>query len=177
LPDLIDINMAKKKKEPTQPKAKAHPPTGPMDPLLLERLIKLMRENDVNALEVSEGANRISLQRGATLVAAAPQVVHAATPVAVPAPAAKADAPRPDDDAGLRPIKSPMVGTFYSKPSPDAKPFVSVGTVVDEDKDVCIIEAMKVFNNIKAEVRGTIAKVCVNEGQSVEFGTVLFLVK
>lgn len=75
------------------------------------------------------------------------------------------------------PIKSPMVGTFYAAPSPDAKPFVSVGSVVDEETDVCIIEAMKVFNNIKAETRGTVAKILATNGQTVEYGQVLFLVK
>ena len=70
-----------------------------------------------------------------------------------------------------------MVGTFYASPSPDAKTFVSVGTRVDEESDVCIIEAMKVFNNIKAETRGTIAKILVTNGQTVEFGQTLFLVK
>lgn len=70
-----------------------------------------------------------------------------------------------------------MVGTYYSRPSPDAPAFVSAGTTVDEESDVCIIEAMKVFNNIKAEVRGTIARVLVEDRQAVEFGTVLFLVK
>jgi acetyl-CoA carboxylase biotin carboxyl carrier protein len=70
-----------------------------------------------------------------------------------------------------------MVGTFYSAPSPDAKPFISVGSTVDEETDVCVIEAMKVFNNIKAECRGTIAKILVTNGQTVEFGQPLFLVK
>jgi acetyl-CoA carboxylase biotin carboxyl carrier protein len=70
-----------------------------------------------------------------------------------------------------------MVGTFYSSSSPEAKAFVSVGSTVDEDTDVCIIEAMKVFNNIKAETRGTIAKILVTNGQTVEFGQPLFLVK
>ena len=70
-----------------------------------------------------------------------------------------------------------MVGTFYARPTPDAKPFVSVGTVVNEDSDVCIIEAMKVFNNIKAEAKGTVTKVLAEDGKAVEFGQVLFLVK
>ena len=70
-----------------------------------------------------------------------------------------------------------MVGTFYAAPSPDAKPFIAVGSAVDEETDVCVIEAMKVFNNIKAEVRGTIARVLVTNGQTVEFGQALFLVK
>jgi acetyl-CoA carboxylase biotin carboxyl carrier protein len=70
-----------------------------------------------------------------------------------------------------------MVGTFYSSPSPDAKAFVNVGSSVDEETDVCIIEAMKVFNNIKAECRGTISKIMVENGATVEFGQVLFLVQ
>jgi acetyl-CoA carboxylase biotin carboxyl carrier protein len=88
-----------------------------------------------------------------------------------------APAPPVDEEAGLKPIKSPMVGTFYAAPSPDAKPFVNVGSKVDEESDVCVIEAMKVFNNIKAELRGTIAKILVQSGQAVEFGQTLFLVK
>jgi acetyl-CoA carboxylase biotin carboxyl carrier protein len=70
-----------------------------------------------------------------------------------------------------------MVGTFYAAPSPDAKPFVSVGSRVDEETDVCVVEAMKVFNNIKADTRGTIAKILVSNGETVEFGQTLFLVK
>ena len=75
------------------------------------------------------------------------------------------------------PVKSPMVGTFYSAASPEAKPFVSVGSTVSDETVVCVIEAMKVFNNIQAETRGTIAKVMVANGQAVEFGQTLFLVK
>ena len=85
-------------------------------------------------------------------------------------------APEPPAEQG-HVVKSPMVGTFYSSPTPEAKAFVSVGSAVDEDSDVCIIEAMKVFNNIKAECRGTIAKVLVENGATVEFGQTLFLVK
>src|SRR5207244_4243329 len=93
----------------------------------------------------------------ATTYAPAPQTSTAS------APAGGAAAPV-DEDAGLVAIKSPMVGTFYAAGSPEAKPFVSVGTRIDEETDVCIIEAMKVFNNIKAETRGTIAKVLVSNG-------------
>jgi acetyl-CoA carboxylase biotin carboxyl carrier protein len=81
------------------------------------------------------------------------------------------------DEAGLLPIKSEMVGTFYSKPSPDAKAFVGVGSDVDEDTVVCVIEAMKHFNPVKADVRGTIAKVLVTDGQTVDVGKPLFLVR
>lgn len=155
-----------------------------MDPALLERFVKLMSENDVSALDVSDGSQRISLKRGPQQVAMTPATpVSYAPPPASPPPvtAAPASAGRlpaaAEDDADLKPIKSPMVGTFYAAPSPDAKEFVQVGSPVNEETDVCVIEAMKVFNNIKAEVRGTIAKVCVENGKTVEFGTVLFLVK
>jgi acetyl-CoA carboxylase biotin carboxyl carrier protein len=82
-----------------------------------------------------------------------------------------------DEESEYHRITSPMVGTFYAAPKPGEKPFVGVGTAVTEDSDVCIIEAMKTFNNIKAECRGTVARVLVADGQPVEFGTVLFLVK
>jgi acetyl-CoA carboxylase biotin carboxyl carrier protein len=110
----------------------------------------------------------------APLAPAPSGAVAAASSVApsAPAPGAAAD----DESAYLR-IKSPMVGTFYASPKPGEKPFVSVGTVVAEDTDVCIVEAMKTFNNIKAECRGTIARVLAQDGQPVEFGTTLFLVK
>jgi len=152
-----------------------------MDVDLLERIVRLMASNDLNTVEVRDGDKRVTLKRGAvTMVApsagsgfyAAPQAAHASAP----SPSSSAATPV-DEDANLTPIKSPMVGTFYSAGSPDAKAFVSVGTRVDDDTDVCIIEAMKVFNNIKAECKGTIAKVLVDNGETVEFGQVLFLVK
>jgi acetyl-CoA carboxylase biotin carboxyl carrier protein len=161
---------------------------GPMDVALLQQLVSLMAAHDLNTVDLRDGNKRVVLKRGATVVAAAaaPAIAYAA-PAAHPAPAAAMPKPvtggngngagEADEDKGLVPIKSPMVGTFYAKPSPDAKPFVNVGSRVDEDTDVCVIEAMKVFNNIKAETRGTIAKVLVTDGQTVEFGTVLFLVK
>lgn len=160
--------------------------SGPMDVGLLQQIVNLMAANDLNTVDLRDGDKRVVLRRGPQVVAApagAPQYLPApaasAPATQAPAPAAPAaSAPAPaSDDAGLVPIKSPMVGTFYARPSPDAKPFVTVGSVVDEDTDVCIIEAMKVFNNIKAETRGTIAKVLVEDRATVEFGQVLFLVK
>lgn len=145
---------------------------GPMDLALLEHIVKLMQANDLSMVELRDGDRRVALHRGAVggpVVVSAPQ---AAAPAAPPPPAAPAN-----PDAGLIPIKSPMVGTFYSAPAPDAKAFVTVGASVDEETDVCVIEAMKVFNNIKAECHGTIAKILVTNGQPVEFGQALFLVK
>jgi acetyl-CoA carboxylase biotin carboxyl carrier protein len=154
---------------------------SPMDVGLLQKIVDLMAVNDLNAVDVREGDKRIIIKRGPQNVVAVP--VAAAPPVAMPVPAAgaatatSAKAAAAEEDSELKPITSPMVGTFYAAPSPDAKPFVSVGSVVDEDTDVCIIEAMKVFNNIKAETRGTVVKILVENGQSVEFGQTLFLVK
>jgi acetyl-CoA carboxylase biotin carboxyl carrier protein len=144
---------------------------------LLEKMLKLMASNDLSTVDVRDGDKRIILRRGAVQMAmpmaAAP---HAMAGHTAPAPAV-VPAAAPAEDAGLVAIKSPMVGTFYGSPSPEAKAFVAVGTKINEDTDVCIIEAMKVFNNIKAECHGTIAKILVTNGQTVEFGQTLFLVK
>jgi acetyl-CoA carboxylase biotin carboxyl carrier protein len=162
-------------------------PRGPMDVEFLQQIVKVMSANDLSTVDLRDGDRRVVLKRGVPVIAAAaaPAVTYAAPSSAPMAPAAgpsqsSGGASPPagaDETVGLVAIKSPMVGTFYAKPSPDAKPFVTVGSPVDEDTDVCVIEAMKVFNNIKAETRGTIAKVLVSDGQTVEFGTVLFLVK
>jgi len=164
------------KKQPKKKPVSAKPDSvsmdaGPMDLGLLERLVKLMQANDLNTVELRDGDQRVTLKRGPA-AAEGPIIVP---PIAAPAPASPASAA--DESANLLPIKSPMVGTFYVASSPDAKPFVTVGSTVDEETDVCIIEAMKVFNNVKAECRGTIAKILVNNGQAVEFGQVMFLVK
>lgn len=183
--------MSEKKNKKTGSKPSSSKPAvssgDPMDLGLLEKMVKLMSQHDLTTVDVSNGDKRIVLKRGPEYVAgaAAPAAVHSA-PHSAPAPAAHAPVAAPaavaaaapvDSDAGLVAVKSPMVGTYYSAPSPGAKAFVSVGSQVDEDSDVCVIEAMKVFNNIKAETRGTIAKINVTNGQTVEFGQVLFLVK
>ncbi len=157
--------------------------SSPMDVGLLEQIIKLMSANDLNTVDVRDGEKRVILKRGAV----APVVTYTASSQA-PAPtgpaaiaAAPAAAPKPpapaDDESNLIAIKSPMVGTFYAAPSPDSKPFVSVGQSISDETEVCVIEAMKNFMPIKAETRGTIAKILVTNGQTVEFGQKLFLVK
>ncbi len=145
-----------------------------MDVGLLQQIVSLMSANDLNTVDVRDGERRIILKRSAPAPVIMP--MPAAAPVASLHPVASAAA-TVDENAGLKPITSPMVGTFYAASSPDAKPFVAVGSHVDEDTDVCIIEAMKVFNSIKAEMKGTIEKVLVQNGQPVEFGQTLFLVK
>ncbi len=121
-----------------------------MDVDLLQQIVKLMAANDLNTVDVRDGDRRIILKRGPNT----PMVVSMPTMAAPMAgnPGANAASPPPvDEEAELKPIKSPMVGTFYAAPAPDAKAFVNVGSKVDEETDVCVIEAMKVFNNIKAE--------------------------
>ena len=157
-----------------------------MDVGLLEQLVKLMAANDLNTVDLRDGEKRVVLKRGQAAAAAAAYMPYPAMPQhAPPAPApsgggggSPAAAPAgAGEEAGLVSIKSEMVGTFYSKPSPDAKPFVGVGSDVDEDTVVCVIEAMKHFNPVKADVRGTIAKVLVTDGQTVDVGKPLFLVR
>jgi acetyl-CoA carboxylase biotin carboxyl carrier protein len=148
---------------------------GPMDVALLEKIVKLMQANDLNMVDLRDGEKRVMLKRGPAEVTA-PVGMPMAPVVAGPSPPAVTNGSAEDSTKYLE-VKSPMVGTFYSAPSPDAKPFVSVGSNVSEETDVCVIEAMKVFNNVKADCKGTIAKILVNNGQAVEFGQVLFLVK
>lgn len=155
---------------------------------LLEQLVELMGANDLNTVDLRDGDKRVVLKRGAATIqytSAAPAFV----PVTTPPPAIGASQPSPgvgappsaaageDPDARLIPIKSPMVGTFYAAPKQGEKPYVSIGSQVNEEADVGIIEAMKVFNVIKAETSGTIAKIMIQDGQPVEHGTVLFLVR
>lgn len=153
-----------------------------MDVDLLEQIVKLMSANDLNTVDLRDGGKRVILRRGAV---AGPAVQYAMSPAPVmSAPASSAGAPSgpaapaADDDAGLVPIKSEMVGTFYASPKPGAKAFVNIGSaVVKDESDVCILEAMKTFNTMKSSVTGTIAKVLVQDGQSVQFDQPLFLVK
>jgi acetyl-CoA carboxylase biotin carboxyl carrier protein len=159
---------------------------GPMNVDFLQKLVDLMSANDLNTVDLRDSGQRIILKRGAqqvfTTAAAPAPAQYAASPA--PAPAATSGgastpgAAAPDEDANLVPLRSPMVGTFYSKPSPDAKAFVSVGSVVVKDEtDVCIIEAMKTFNTLKSDVSGTIVRILIQDGQTVDVNKPLFLVK
>ncbi len=152
----------------------------------IRRLIELMNEHDLQEMDLRQGDTRIQLRRrGETLVAGAPAAgssplpllapVHA--PVAAPAAAPPAASAAAAEDANTVLIKSPMVGTFYSAPDPDSSPYVKVGDPIGKETTVCIVEAMKVFNEIQAEVSGTIVAVLVENGEPVEFGQPLFRVK
>ena len=148
----------------------------------LKELVRLMVENDLSELDLRDKEEKVTLKRGQGDTAVyypapgqAPQPVAAAG--AAPQASAAAPAAAAASDEGLVAIESPMVGSFYAAPNPDSDPFVSVGASVSAGTTVCLVEAMKVFNEIKSEVGGTIEKVLVSNGDSVEFGQKLFLVR
>jgi acetyl-CoA carboxylase biotin carboxyl carrier protein len=147
----------------------------------VKALIKLMVDNELSELDVEAEGEKVKLRRGhgqpVLSYTPPPAAAFAPAPAAPSAPAVAAAPPAAAEDAGLVAIKSPMVGTFYASPTPDAQPFVAVGAAVNDETVVCIIEAMKVFNEIKAEMRGTIVRVMVQNGQAVEFDQPLFMVK
>jgi acetyl-CoA carboxylase biotin carboxyl carrier protein len=160
-------------------KSKSRQAASQVDVESIRELVNLMGQNDLVELEYETGELAIRLSKRPPAAAAVVQAVQAATPVAMPAApsaATPAAAPAAAEADKLKPIASPMVGTFYAASGPDAGPFVSVGSQVGEDTVVCLIEAMKVFNEIKAGVNGRIAKVCVSNEATVEFGQALFLV-
>lgn len=149
----------------------------------LKELIELMEKHDLTDVHLRHGAEQWRLRRGPQVVAAAPSAPAAyAAPAAAPAPAAPA-ASAPEAAAPAAPasnlleIKSPIVGTFYSSPTPEDPVFVTAGSKVTPDTVVCIVEAMKVFNQITADVSGTVEEMLVGNGDPVESGQVLFRVK
>jgi acetyl-CoA carboxylase biotin carboxyl carrier protein len=151
-----------------------------MDLKEIKRLILLVQKSGIGELEVTEGGRTIRIS-AAPVVAPGPAYAMAAAPAPVASPAiapsaaAAASAERAAD-AHLVPVVSPMVGTFYRAPAPDADPYVELNTPVEIGQTVCIIEAMKLMNEIESESRGRIARILVENGQPVEFGQALFLV-
>jgi len=158
----------------------------------IRELIGLANESGVAELEVQRGDNRVRIRRasfagpsevviGPSVIAAAPAVAaHAAAPVAAPAgtETVKASAvSKPAADPGLTLVKSPIVGTFYEAPSPEAKVFVNIGDRVQPGKVLCIIESMKLMNEIEAEVSGIVESKLVKNGQPVEYGEALFAIR
>lgn len=160
----------------------------------LKELVRLMVENDLTELNLQDQAETVTVKRGMGMVVGGgavmgPPMVHTAPVASAAAPAASmpaaAAAPAAGggvagaaaSEAGLVAITSPMVGTFYASANPEAAPFVTAGKAVTPDTTVCLVEAMKVFNEIKAETTGVIERVLVQSGQSVEYGQKLFLVR
>lgn len=148
----------------------------------LKELVRLMVENELSELDLRDEQETVTIKRGQQGPAyiTAP---HMGQMAMAPAPAARGDdaadngAPDAGEDASLVAIESPMVGTFYSRANPDTDSFVKVGAGIGPDTVVCLVEAMKVFNEIKAETSGTIERILVKDGDSVEFGQKLFLVR
>ena len=145
----------------------------------IEKLAKVLAETGLTEISLEDGEQAITLRKDVIVASAAPQVVAAAPVASAPAaPVASASAAESAAPAKKgTPITSPMVGTFYKSPSPDSDPFVSVGANVKPGDVVCIVEAMKMMNEIESEVSGKIVEICVEDGQPVEFGQVLMYVE
>lgn len=145
----------------------------------IEKLAKVLADNSLTEISLEDGEQAITLRNEVVGVTAAPVV---AAPVAQPQ-AAQPQAAQPSAPAEQKevkkgkPLTSPMVGTFYSAPSPDADPFVKVGQTIKEGDVVCIVEAMKLMNEIESEFSGKIVEICVQDGQPVEFGQVLMYIE
>jgi acetyl-CoA carboxylase biotin carboxyl carrier protein len=151
-----------------------------MDLRKLKKLIDLVQESGIAELEITEGEERVRIARGGAvsvtpLAAAAPSNATAPAGAAMPAALASAAAATEAAPTG-HVVKSPMVGTFYRAPSPDAKPFVDVGATIKAGETVCVIEAMKLMNEIEADASGVIKAILVENGQPVEYGQALFII-
>jgi len=142
----------------------------------LERLVQLMIDNDLSELDLRDKDETVTLKRAGS--APTPGPAHPAP--AAPTEGAGSSGPPPgvdDRNDGLIAVESPMVGTFYTRPNPESDPFVKVGAAVGPDSVVCLIEAMKVFNEVQAGAAGTIERIVVEDGEPVEFGQRLFLIR
>ncbi|MFQ5548600.1 MAG: acetyl-CoA carboxylase biotin carboxyl carrier protein [Woeseia sp.] len=156
-----------------------------MDIRKVKKLIELLDESGISEIEITEGDESVRISRHASGAFAVPAPVIAAPPVSAPAPAphavpppaaGPAAAPAAADDSDGYEVTAPMVGTFYSSSSPGAAPFVQVGDHVNEGDTLCIVEAMKMMNQIEAEVSGTVKSIRVQNGDPVEYGQVLFVI-
>jgi acetyl-CoA carboxylase biotin carboxyl carrier protein len=148
-----------------------------MDLERIESLLKLLAANDVSEFHYRDGEHTLRLRLGPPPVRMTAGPPTQAAPVAMPAQAAAPAAPAAAKDAGLVVVESPMVGTFYRSPSPGAPLFVEVGSVVTKGKALCIIEAMKLMNEIEADVSGTIVEILVENASAVQFGQPLFKIR
>ncbi len=154
-----------------------------MDLRKLKTLIDLVSESNVSELEITEAEGTVRIVKSAPAPVAmvtqmaAPAPIAVAAPVAAPAPAAAAPAPAAEAAPTGHTVKSPMVGTFYRASSPGAKAFAEVGQQVKEGDTICIIEAMKILNEIEADKSGTITKILAENGQAVEYGAPLFIIE
>ena len=140
-----------------------------MDIRKVKKLIELLEQSNINELEINEGDESVRISRGGTAVTyAAPPMPAPVAAAPAPIAAAEAAAPASEELTGHA-VKSPMVGTFYASPAPDSPPFVSVGQTVAAGDVICIIEAMKMMNQIEADKAGTIGAILIEDGEAVEF--------
>ena len=148
-----------------------------MDLRKLKKLIELVQESGITELEITEGEEKVKIVKGGVVSVSAPPVMAmpAAAPAGAPAPAAAPAGESRDAGQEGHVVKAPMVGTFYRSPSPDAKVFVEVGQAVKEGDTICIIEAMKLMNEIEADASGVVKAILVENGQPVEYGQPLFI--
>jgi acetyl-CoA carboxylase biotin carboxyl carrier protein len=151
---------------------------SPFDVRTIKYLVRLMSRHDLSEIDLREGDLRIRLRRGAGDLPVVHTVAPATLAAAAPVPTPQAPTPTTTEPGGkqLSTIKSPTPGTFYSAASPDAPPFVQVGARVTPSTVVCVIEAMKIFNEITADCAGVITEICVENQQAVEYNQVLFKV-
>ncbi len=138
----------------------------------IRQLVELMKQNDISEVDLQEGSNRIQLQRktNTAVFTAAVETQSAVKQTLAAVPVVSV----PEEDASIQTINSTLVGTYYASPNPDSPAYVKVGDVVSPDQTICIIEAMKVFNEIQAEMSGKIVSILVHNGQAVDYGTPLF---
>jgi acetyl-CoA carboxylase biotin carboxyl carrier protein len=152
-----------------------------MDLRKLKKLIDLVQESGIGEIEITEGEEKVRICRQApgvapVMMAPGMQAMQYAAPAGMPAAAPAAPAPAPPEPKGHQ-LKSPMVGTFYRAPSPGAPPFIEVGQQVTKGQTLCIIEAMKLLNEIESDASGTVKAVLVENGQPVEYGQPLFTIE
>jgi acetyl-CoA carboxylase biotin carboxyl carrier protein len=152
-----------------------------MDLRKLKTLIDLVSESNVSELEITEAEGKVRIVKSAGVAVAAPVAMAAAPVAAAPAAAAPVAAPAetaaPAAAAAGHTVKSPMVGTFYRSSSPGAAPFVQIGSVVKEGDTLCIVEAMKILNEIESDKSGTVTQILCENGQATEYGQPLFIVE
>lgn len=156
----------------------------------LKDIVKLMKDNKINELEYEEDGKKIKLKRGTNsrvptetnfvhqVPVSVPQTAQNSAPAPVPAaPTSSVETDKEVDDPNLVIVRSPMVGTYYSSPAPNAPAFVKVGQEINVDDTLCIVEAMKLMNEIKSEISGTVQEILVSNGQAVEFDQPMFKIK
>ncbi|MCS5592593.1 MAG: acetyl-CoA carboxylase biotin carboxyl carrier protein [Gammaproteobacteria bacterium] len=148
-----------------------------MDIRKVKKLMELLEQSGMAEIEIKEGEESVRISRFGDVPAMMAHAPMMAAPVAAPAAAPSAPAEKLEPVVNGHPINSPMVGTFYSAPSPSAKTFVSIGQHVNQGDTVCIIEAMKIMNQIEADQSGTVVEILINDGDAVEFGQTLVVIQ